>query len=122
LSNERNFFRFHHISTRNDFLQFCVKNLFCTVHHKLSDMKTLKINAAYLVLSLGLIGFSCGTTNDSEKSIEGSGSATQSTPNDSSEAKSVEPLGQGDDNQKDSLGYPSNQSNLNADSTRRKHD
>jgi hypothetical protein len=85
-------------------------------------MKTLKINAAYLVLSLGLIGFSCGTTNDSEKSIEGSGSATQSTPNDSSEAKSVEPLGQGDDNQKDSLGYPSNQSNLNADSTRRKHD
>lgn len=65
---------------------------------------------------------SCDTTNNREKTIEGSGSRSQTTPNDSSGAESRKDIGVGADNQDDSLGYPSNQSNLNADSTRKKHD
>lgn len=65
---------------------------------------------------------SCDTINNREKTIEGSGSRSQTTPNDSSGAESRKDMGVGADNQDDSLGYPSNQSNLNADSTRRKHD
>ena len=65
---------------------------------------------------------SCDTINNREKTIEGSGSRSQTTPNDSSGAESRKDMGVGADNQDDSLGYPSNQSNLNADSTRKKHD
>jgi hypothetical protein len=86
------------------------------------NMKAIKsiLTASALGLCLGLT--SCGKVNDYEKGSEGSGSASQTTPNDSSGAESTKAMGIGEDNQDDSLGYPSNQSNLNADSTRRKHD
>ncbi|SDD70392.1 hypothetical protein SAMN04487996_1026 [Dyadobacter soli] len=76
------------------------------------------------MLSFGtaLLLASCDTTNNREETIEGSGSQSETTPNDSSGSESRKDIGVASDNQKDSLGYPSNQSNLNADSTRRKHD
>jgi hypothetical protein len=52
----------------------------------------------------------------------GSGSATETTPNDSSGAESNSALGVGEGKQKEMSGYPSNQSNLNSDSTSRRHD
>lgn len=85
-------------------------------------MKALKSIFAMSGLALCIALSSCGTNNDTEKGSEGSGSASQTTPNDSSGAESTKALGVGEDNQDDSLGYPSNQSNLNADSTGRKHD
>jgi len=51
-----------------------------------------------------------------------SGSESQTTANDSSGAESRSALGVGEDNQKKTLGYPSNQSNLNSDSTSKLHD
>jgi hypothetical protein len=85
-------------------------------------MNRLKASLAMICIYTSMLLSSCGTTNDNEKTIEGSGSETQSTPNDSSGAESRKAIGTGDDNQNDSLGYPSNQSNLNADSTSKKHD
>ncbi|MCE7063779.1 hypothetical protein [Dyadobacter sp. CY326] len=85
-------------------------------------MKALKSILATSGLALCIGITSCGKTNDTEKGSEGSGSATEATPNDSSGAESTRADGIGEDNQDDSLGYPSNQSNLNADSTSRKHD
>ncbi len=75
-----------------------------------------------LCMGAAVVLASCDTINNREKTIEGSGSRSQTTPNDSSGAESRKDMGVGADNQDDSLGYPSNQSNLNADSTRRKHD
>ncbi|SKB45808.1 hypothetical protein [Dyadobacter psychrophilus] len=85
-------------------------------------MKPLKSICAMFALALCVTLFSCGTVNDSEKGSEGSGSKSETTPNDSSGAESRAATGVGEDNQDDSLGYPTNQSNLNADSTSRKHD
>jgi Flp pilus assembly protein TadD len=85
-------------------------------------MKMLKSIIATSGLALCIALSSCGKVNDTEKGSEGSGSATETTPNDSSGAESRKAVGVGEDNQDDSLGYPSNQSNLNADSTSRKHD
>ncbi|MCF0069145.1 hypothetical protein LZD49_01595 [Dyadobacter sp. CY261] len=85
-------------------------------------MKRLKANLAAICLGTGILLASCGTANDQETTVEGSGSTSETTPNDSSGAESRKDIGVGEDNQKDSLGYPSNQSNLNADSTSRKHD
>jgi hypothetical protein len=75
-----------------------------------------------LALTICLTFASCGTERNDTEGSAGSGSASQTTPNDSSGVSSRSALGTGEDNQDDSLGYPSNQSNLNADSTRRKHD
>lgn len=75
-----------------------------------------------LCMGAAVVLASCDTINNREKTIEGSGSRSQTTPNDSSGAESRKDMGVGADNQDDSLGYPSNQSNLNADSTRKKHD
>lgn len=82
-------------------------------------MKNIHKGLAAIAISLCFL--SCGTINDKEKTSEGSGSASETTPNDSSGAASRKAMGVGDDNQDDSLGYPANQSNLNADSTSKKH-
>ena len=84
-------------------------------------MKTIKLMGAMLTLAIGLTLTSCGTTNDKVEGSAGSGSESQTTPNDSSGAESTKAMGVGEDNQNDSLGYPANQSNLNADSTSAKH-
>lgn len=83
-----------------------------------------RLKAKLVILSFGaaMLLASCDTTNNREKTIQGSGSRSETTPNDSSGAESRKDIGVGADNQDDSLGYPSNQSNLNADSTRKKHD
>lgn len=85
-------------------------------------MKRLQVKLAWACLATSLALASCDTTKNSEKTIEGSGSQSETTPNDSSGAESTKAMGTGEGNQKDSLGYPPNQSNLNADSTRQKHD
>jgi hypothetical protein len=85
-------------------------------------MNRLKTILAMMCLGAGMLLASCDTTNNREKTIEGSGSRSETTPNDSSGAESRKDIGLDKDYQDDSLGYPSNQSNLNADSTRKKHD
>lgn len=85
-------------------------------------MKNLKISFAILSLTSMMMLAACSTENNENTGSEGSGSRTQTTPNDSSGAESTKAMGVGEDNQNDSLGYPSNQSNLNPDSTRSKHD
>lgn len=85
-------------------------------------MNLLKAKLMLLSAGTALMLVSCDTTTNREKTIEGSGSRSETTPNDSSGAESRKDIGVGADNQNDSLGYPSNQSNLNADSTRKKHD
>ena len=85
-------------------------------------MKNLKIAFAALSLTSMLMLGACSTENNENKGSEGSGSRTETTPNDSSGAKSTKAMGVGEDNQDESLGYPSNQSNLNPDSTRKQHD
>jgi len=62
---------------------------------------------------------SCGKTNNDQND---SGSDSQTTPNDSSGAASRKDIGVGADNQNEVAGYPSNQSNLNSDSTSKLHD
>ncbi|QRR01116.1 hypothetical protein [Dyadobacter sandarakinus] len=84
-------------------------------------MKQFRTMIACLGLALTIGLTSCGTNNDSTEGSEGSGSASQTTPNDSSGAESTKPMGVAEDNQNDSAGFPPNQSNLNADSTRTKH-
>ncbi|MCE7042857.1 hypothetical protein [Dyadobacter sp. CY312] len=82
-------------------------------------MKNLKnIILAFSVVVL----LSCGMKEGSETNSSGSGSESQTTPNDSSGADSRKAMGVGEDNQNEVSGYPSNQSNLNSDSTRTKHD
>jgi hypothetical protein len=85
-------------------------------------MKAFKSILAASALAFSIAATSCDTVNNSEKGSEGSGSKSETTPNDSSGAESTKATGVGEDNQNDSLGYPSNQSNLNADSTAAKHD
>lgn len=83
-------------------------------------MKHLKSITA-LAFSAMLLLSACN--NGTEKSQGGtSGSETQTTKNDSSGAESKSAMGTNDDNQKTESGYPSNQSNLNSDSTSKKHD
>ncbi|MBO9614951.1 MAG: hypothetical protein J7619_19765 [Dyadobacter sp.] len=83
-----------------------------------------RFKARFLMLSFGaaMLLSSCDSTNNRETTVEGSGSRSETTPNDSSGAESRKDIGVGADSQDDSLGYPSNQSNLNADSTQKKHD
>ena len=82
-------------------------------------MKNLKksILASSLVISLFCV--SCGKERAQGKD---SGSDTQTTANDSSGTESKADIGVASDNQKDVPGYPSNQSNLNSDSTSKLHD
>ena len=82
-------------------------------------MKTIKNSIGLLGLAAILALSSCGKTNDQTSD---SGSDSQTTPNDSSGADSKKAMGVAEDNQKDVAGYPSNQSNLNSDSTRKLHD
>ncbi|MDR6804728.1 hypothetical protein J2Y45_002964 [Dyadobacter sp. BE34] len=84
-------------------------------------MKAFKIISMMVLLSTAALT-GCDTINNKEKSTDEAGSKSQTTPNDSSGSESRKDMGLGEDNQKDSLGYPSNQSNLNSDSTRKKHD
>lgn len=85
-------------------------------------MKNSKSIIAGLTFAALLAMTACnnGTQNSDENN--GSGSATQTTPNDSSGVESKSAMGTDEDNQKKESGYPSNQSNLNSDSTSRKHD
>ena len=83
-------------------------------------MKNLKSIAA---LTFSTMLFLSACNNGTEQSQGGtSGSETQTTKNDSSGADSRSAIGTNEDNQKKEAGYPSNQSNLNSDSTSRKHD
>jgi hypothetical protein len=82
-------------------------------------MKNLKNYAAVFSVLAALSLTSCG--KDGGQS-QGSGSSSETTPNDSSGATSRSALGVDEGQQRDKLGYPSNQSNLNSDSTSRLHD
>ena len=82
-------------------------------------MKTIKNSIGILSIITLLACASCGK---SETSDSKSGSDSQTTPNDSSKAESREAMGVSDDNQNEVAGYPSNQSNLNSDSTSKLHD
>jgi len=79
----------------------------------------IKNGIGTLFLAAAMMCMSCGKESNSTSD---SGSDSQTTPNDSSGATSRAALGTGEGNQKEELGYPSNQSNLNSDSTRVKHD
>jgi hypothetical protein len=86
-------------------------------------MNRLKAKLLLLGMSAGMLLLaSCDTTNNRETTIQGSGSRSETTPNDSSGAESRKDIGMDTDNQDKVAGYPPNQSNLNADSTRKKHD
>jgi hypothetical protein len=82
-------------------------------------MKMIKNSLGLLSLASLLFFASCGKENNRDTD---SGSDSQTTPNDSSEAESRSAMGVGDGNQNDTLGYPSNQSNLNSPKTSRLHD
>ncbi|WP_221391868.1 hypothetical protein [Dyadobacter sp. NIV53] len=82
-------------------------------------MKTLKNSIAITSMLTLFIFTSCGKTNDSDSK---SGSDSQTTANDSSKAESRSAMGVNEDNQDKVAGYPSNQSNLNSDSTSKLHD
>lgn len=84
-------------------------------------MKNFKlITAAFTICALLFLS---GCNNGTDTSKGGtSGSETQTTKNDSSGSDSRSAIGTDEDNQKKEAGYPSNQSNLNSDSTSRKHD
>lgn len=94
--------------------------------HKIYQPKTgtmknsgLKITA----FTFSALLFLSACNNGADKSQGGtSGSESQTTKNDSSGAESRSAIGTNEDNQKKESGYPSNQSNLNSDSTSRKHD
>ncbi|MCF2443540.1 hypothetical protein L0657_06185 [Dyadobacter sp. CY345] len=82
-------------------------------------MKTIKNSIGLLAVAAMLV---CGSCAQEKTSDSDSGSDSQTTPNDSSGAESNRALGVDGDNQNDVPGYPSNQSNLNSDSTRMLHD
>lgn len=82
-------------------------------------MKILRNSIGTMCFAAMLMCMSCGKESNSTND---SGSDSQTTPNDSSGAKSRSAMGTGEGNQKEELGYPSNQSNLNSDSTRKNHD
>jgi hypothetical protein len=85
-------------------------------------MKYLKSMTVALACSALLFLSACNNGTQSAEGSEGSGSKTETTPNDSSGAESRKALGVDGDNQKDESGYPSNQSNLNSDSTQHSSD
>jgi hypothetical protein len=82
-------------------------------------MKNITKNLTGCMFSTVILLTSCGQGNPNENR---SGSESQTTATDSSGAESRKALGVGEGNQKDVAGYPSNQSNLNSDSTSRLHD
>jgi hypothetical protein len=72
-------------------------------------------------MSLGLsiiIFLACGHQEGSNENTSSSGSDTLIVPPNELEESSRKAVGVGEGNQKDSLGFPSNQSNLNSDSIR----
>jgi hypothetical protein len=79
------------------------------------------IRSSIVAISLAVM-FTCMSCGKEANSTNDSGSDSQTTPNDSSGAESRSAMGVGEGNQKKELGYPSNQSNLNSDSTRKRHD
>ncbi|MCF0057063.1 hypothetical protein [Dyadobacter sp. CY356] len=85
-------------------------------------MKNSKSIITAFAFSTLLFFTSCNNGTQNSNDSTGSGSATQTTPNDSSGADSRSAIGIDGDNQKKEPGYPSNQSNLNSDSTSQKHD
>jgi hypothetical protein len=85
-------------------------------------MKNLKKIMKIAVLPAALLVASCGQKDGNASKAYNSGSESQTTPNDSSGAESNKAMGVGEDNQKSVSGYPSNQSNLNSDSTSKRHD
>jgi len=82
-------------------------------------MKTIRNSIGLLALATMLVCGSCGKEKSSDSD---SGSDSQTTANDSSGTESKAALGTDEGRQKEVSGYPSNQSNLNSDSTRRLHD
>jgi len=82
-------------------------------------MKKIRYGAGLMALASLIIFSSCGKGKSSEGD---SGSDSQTTANDSSGAESKGAMGLDEGKQKEVSGYPSNQSNLNSDSTRRLHD
>lgn len=82
-------------------------------------MKTIGNSLGIFCIATILFCTSCGKEKNSGND---SGSDSQTTANDSSGASSRAALGVGEDNQNDTLGFPSNQSNLNSDSTKKLHD
>ena len=91
-------------------------------HQNQRTMKAPKLIVTALLFSglATMVACNNGTQNSSESNA--SGSESQTTKNDSSAAESRSAIGTDEDNQKKESGYPSNQSNLNSDSTSRKHD
>jgi hypothetical protein len=83
-------------------------------------MKKLKTSYILATMAITLTIFSCGTTNDTGGN-GGSDSTAGAITNDSASNESRKAMGIGEDNQNEVPGYPANQSNLNADSTRAKH-
>lgn len=84
-------------------------------------MRYLKSTAA-LAFSALLFFSACNSGKEKGEGSEGSGSKTETTPNDSSGAESTKAMGIDGDNQKEEAGYPSNQSNLNSGSTQHSSD
>ncbi|WP_439585012.1 hypothetical protein [Dyadobacter bucti] len=82
-------------------------------------MKTIGKSIGIFSLAIVLLCTSCGKDKSAGHD---SGSDSQTTANDSSATPSRAALGTGEGGQKDTLGYPTNQSNLNSDSTSRLHD
>jgi hypothetical protein len=85
-------------------------------------MKYLKSTTAALAFTALLFLSACNNGTQKNEGSEGSGSKTETTPNDSSGAESTKAMGVDGDNQNDVPGYPSNQSNLNSDSTQHSPD
>jgi hypothetical protein len=85
-------------------------------------MKNLKSVAVTCAFSTLLFLSACNNGKDKNEGSEGSGSKTETTPNDSSGRESSRAMGIDGDNQKEESGYPSNQSNLNSDSTQHSPD
>lgn len=82
-------------------------------------MKNIKNSIGILGLAIILACSSCGKNKSDEND---SGSDSQTTANDSSGAESRKATGIAEDNQNDTLGFPSNQSNLNSSATSKLHD
>ena len=82
-------------------------------------MKMIRNSIGLLALATMLVCSSCGKEKSSDSD---SGSDSQTTPNDSSGVESKAAMGTDEGRQKEVSGYPSNQANLNSDSTRRLHD
>lgn len=84
-------------------------------------MKTIKNSFGILSMVVMLLFSACGKDGNQTGESK-SGSDSQTTPNDSSGAESRKAIGVGEDDQNENPGFQSTQNNLNADSTRSRHD